>query len=95
MRKIWGVSLTDDALRASGTAVLPPVSPSAGESQTVIGWNGPLDAGEYELSWGAPDLGSTVVEFEIVARDDNLYLGEEIVTRSGPEYPRPDSPTGN
>ncbi|HSJ56352.1 MAG TPA: hypothetical protein VLC95_04175 [Anaerolineae bacterium] len=93
-RATFELRTKDGELRASGTALLPPLAASTGEERTVIGWDGVLDAGEYELLWGAPELGSTLVEFEIVAENGRLRLGPE-VHRRGPVYPRPDAPAGS
>lgn len=81
----------DGRLCAAQDAVLPRIPPSTGDLTTVVSLHAPLEAGEYRLSWGASGLGSTLVLFEIEAKDGALRLGEQIVDHCGPGYPDPNS----
>ena len=44
-----------------------------------------LPAGAYQLTWGAPDYGSVMVDFTIVELEGHLYLGEESIQSTAGE----------
>jgi hypothetical protein len=53
-----------------------------------------LPAGAYQLTWGAPEYGSVVVDFTIVALDGWLYLGEQSIQSTAGEMPEDDRDYG-
>ena len=67
-------------LRASAHVVpLPSLEP--GETAWPLAWRGDLEAGMYELIWGAEGYGATSETFSIVERDGRLYFrGEPLAT---------------
>lgn len=71
----WELREADGALRAAAD-VHELDSVPGGSEKVVFTWRGKLAPGAYELSWGAPDYGGTVVAFEVVAEEDgSLALG--------------------
>lgn len=67
-------------LRASAHVVpMPPLEP--GETAWPMDWRGQLEAGTYELTWGAEGYGRTVETFTIVEEDGRLYYrGQPLAT---------------
>lgn len=90
----FALSFADGTLRAMSDTLLPRIPPSTGDLTTVITLNAPLQAGEYRASWGVSGLGSTLMIFELVARDGGLRLGDQDVAHFGPDYPYPTSSLG-
>lgn len=82
--------LPSGELRASAHVLpLRPLKP--GETAWPTGWRGQLEAGTYELIWGADGYGATSERFSIVEQDGRLYFrGQSLAT---PE-PEPSSTEG-
>jgi len=78
-------------LRASAHVVpLRPLEP--GDTAWPTSWRGQLEAGIYELTWGAEGYGSTREEFSIVERNGRLYFRSEQLAAVRPETePKPPS----
>lgn len=71
----WTLEAVPDEARAGGRVhMLSEIAPSS-EFYPVI-WNGQLDPGAYRLTWGAPDIGSTVVAFEVVQEEGRYRIGD-------------------
>lgn len=51
---------------------------ASGEAVVFERWKGRLSPGTYTLTWGAPDYGSTVVDFTVVERNGRLSIGEQV-----------------
>ena len=63
-------------LRASGHVVsLHALEP--GDTAWPLAWEGELEAGAYELTWGAEGYGAASETFSIVEQDGRLYLRHE------------------
>jgi hypothetical protein len=81
---LWELRDAAGNRRAAGEiAELPRL---AGE-QVLVTWQGQLDPGRYELTWGAPEYGGLVKVFEIVEVDGHLQLGnhqDEYITTAYP-----------
>jgi hypothetical protein len=60
-------------LRASAQ-IVPLESLAPDETAWPVDWRGKLDAGTYELTWGAEGYSSTTEEFAIVERNGRLYF---------------------
>jgi len=71
-------------LRASAQ-ILPLESLAPGETAWPVDWHGKLDAGTYELTWGAEGYGSTSEKFAIVERDGRLYFERTPLATTEPE----------
>ncbi|MFO7741722.1 MAG: hypothetical protein R6X31_05335 [Anaerolineae bacterium] len=68
-------------LRASAQ-VVPLGALAPDETAWPLDWHGQLDAGPYELTWGAEGYGSTTEEFAIVEKDGRLtFQGTPLATR--------------
>lgn len=81
----WEIVGPGDALRAAGSmAERPPLSD--GEAITLAEWTGLLDPGSYRLTWGAPNYGGTIVEFDVERTASGLRLGEQTI-RTTTAYP--------
>ncbi|MBN1658130.1 MAG: hypothetical protein JXA93_06995 [Anaerolineae bacterium] len=90
----FALTHADGTLRSASDTVLPRIPPSTGDLTTVVSINAPLEAGEYHASWGASGLGSTLVTFEIVARNGGLQLGKQDIAHFGPGHPYPTTSSG-
>jgi hypothetical protein len=78
-------------LRASAH-VVPVRSLEPGDTAWPTSWRGQLEAGTYELIWGAEGYGSTREEFSIVERNGRLYFRSEQLAAVRPETePKPPS----
>lgn len=71
-------------LRASAQ-IVPLESLAPGETAWPVDWHGKLDAGTYELTWGAEGYGSTSEKFAIVERDGRLYFERTPLVTTEPE----------
>jgi hypothetical protein len=59
-----------------------------------LDWHGQLDAGTYELTWGAEAYGSMTEEFAILEKDGQLYFrGTPLVTGEPEESPSEEQDT--
>lgn len=59
-----------------------------GTEEVIFSWRGKLTPGEYEMTWGAPAYGSTLVEFEVVeTADGELRLGDHQDIYNTTAYP--------
>lgn len=67
-------------LRASAHVIpLEPLAP--GQTVWPLDWHGQLDAGSYEVTWGAEEYGMTTESFTIVEKDGQLYFeGQALAT---------------
>jgi len=71
-------------LRASAHVVpMPPLEP--GETAWPMDWRGKLQAGTYELTWGAEGHGEAAETFSIVEEDGRLYFRGEPLATPEPE----------
>jgi hypothetical protein len=78
-------------LRASAHVVpLRPLEP--GDTAWPTSWRGQLEAGIYELTWGAEGYGSTREEFSVAERNGRLYFRSEQLAAVRPDTePEPPS----
>lgn len=68
-------------LRASAQ-IVPLRSLAPDETAWPLDWHGKLEAGTYELTWGAKGYGSTREKFAIVEKNGRLYFeGTPLATR--------------
>lgn len=85
--------LRDESGNLQASAQVLPLAPLApGETEFPLEWTGKLAPGRYQLTWGAPAYGSTVVDFTIVEHDGVLSIGEQTSVTS---TPLPSSPTAS
>lgn len=87
--------MPSDELRASAQ-IVPLRSLAPDETAWPLDWHGQLEAGTYELTWGAEGYGSTVETFAIVERNGRLYfegapLAAPEPEASSDEEPEPDA----
>jgi hypothetical protein len=83
----WTLEAAPDEARTGGRVhMLGEIAPSS-EVYPVI-WNGQLDPGAYRLTWGAPDIGSTVVAFEVFEEAGGYRIGD-VRQWVGTEYSAP------
>ncbi len=81
---LWELRDEGGDLRASGLIEsLPLVS---GE-EILISWEGVLEPGEYELTWGAPAYGGLVNQFEVVEENGVIKLGSHQNIHKTTAYP--------
>lgn len=71
-------------LRASAH-VVPMQALEPGETAWPMDWHGRLQAGTYELTWGAPGYGQTSETFTIVEEDGRLYFRGDPLATPEPE----------
>jgi hypothetical protein len=80
------MQLRDDAGQEVGriqVATLWELAP--GNAGWPAAYASKLPAGAYQLTWGAPDYGSVVVDFTLVELDGWLYLGKESIQSTSGE----------
>ena len=65
---------------------VPGFSRLAGE-EILVTWEGVLDPGEYELTWGAPMYGGLVRRFEVVSASGGTRPGDYQEEFHTTEYP--------
>jgi hypothetical protein len=83
--------LPSDELRASAQ-IVPLRSLAPDEIAWPLDWHGQLEAGSYELTWGAEGYGSTTETFAIVERDGRLYFEGAHPGASEPEASSDEEP---
>lgn len=73
---VWRLEHKDGNLRAAGVVhSLPRLSGS--REEMLIRWTGALAPGSYQLTWGAPGSGTTVVGFDVKEVDGHLQIGDQ------------------
>ncbi|MBN2556576.1 MAG: hypothetical protein JXA97_11600 [Anaerolineales bacterium] len=74
----WQLTNDDGELRAEATsyAIESATLTDDGQVLHLITWHGELEPGWYTLLWGVDGYGGTTVEFEVLAHDGGLLLGE-------------------
>jgi len=60
----------------AGAHIVPLRALEPDETAWPLVWRGQLEPGAYVLTWGAEGYGSTEVTFQVVERDNRLYLQE-------------------
>lgn len=70
---VWELRNDSGDLRASGQVA--ELSQQVGEEILVV-WEGVLDPGHYELTWGAPMYGGVIRRFEVVSEGGDIRLGD-------------------
>ncbi|MEJ2555951.1 MAG: hypothetical protein P8186_06950 [Anaerolineae bacterium] len=89
------MELRNGSGKLQASAQVLPLAPLApGETEFPLEWTGKLSPGSYQLTWGAPAYGSTVVDFTVVERDGVLSIGEQRSVASTPLPPSPTMPGG-
>jgi hypothetical protein len=89
------MELRDESGNLRANAKVVPLAPLApGETEFPLEWTGKLAPGRYQLTWGAPAYGSTLVDFTIVERDGMLSIGEQTSVTSTPLPPSPTASSG-
>jgi hypothetical protein len=89
------MELRDESGKLQASAKVLPLAPLApGETEFPLEWTGKLAPGRYQLTWGAPAYGSTMVDFTIVERDGVLSIGEQTSVTSTPLPPSPTASSG-
>lgn len=59
-----------------------------GTEKVIFTWSGELAPGKYEMTWGAPAYGGTMVEFEVVeTADGEIRLGDHQDIHNTTAYP--------
>ncbi|MFL7811539.1 MAG: hypothetical protein ACK2VD_06820 [Anaerolineae bacterium] len=70
----WVLRNSDGELRASGGMFTAgPLDPN--ERSFPLTWQAELDSGTYTLEWGAPSVGTTIVEFQVQRDDHGVLIG--------------------
>jgi len=70
----WVLRNSDGELRASGGMFTAgPLDPN--ERSFPLTWRAELDSGTYTLEWGAPSVGTTIVEFQVQRDDHGVMIG--------------------
>jgi len=74
----WQLTNDDGELQAEATssAIESAALPDNGQVLHLITWHGELEPGWYTLMWGVDGYGGTTVEFEVLAHEGGLLLGE-------------------
>jgi len=74
----WQLMNAAGEMRAEATssAIESTTLPDDGEALYLFTWHGELEPGWYSLVWGVDGYGSTTVEFEVLAHEGTLLLGE-------------------
>lgn len=67
----WELREADGDLRAKGKLLLVP---ETNDEDVLITWQGVLDPGSYELTWGAPDYGGLIKVFEVCQTENGTIL---------------------
>ena len=65
-----------------------------GEAAWPAAFRSKLAPGAYQITWGAPDYSSVVVDFTIVEHDGRLYMGEESIQTTSSDAARDDREYG-
>ena len=72
----WVLLNSEGAVRASGGMYTAgPLAPN--EQSYPLTWRAELDAGTYTLRWGAPSVGTTIVEFEVQRNGTGVGVGTQ------------------
>jgi hypothetical protein len=67
----WVLLNSKDEVRASGGLFTAgPLDPN--EQSFPLTWRAELESGTYTLQWGAPSVGTTIVEFEVQRNDTGV-----------------------
>lgn len=88
------LSHADGALRSVSDVLLPRIPASTGDLTTIVSVSTPLEAGDYEASWGVTSLGSTTVRFQVVAENGGLHTRLIGAVWYPPTHPYPASEYG-
>lgn len=83
------VGPTGDTPRAGGEFAELPTLPG-GRETVLLRADAPLEPGAYRLTWGAPDYGAAVVEFNVVDTPQGLQIEYERVYETTDYPPTPD-----
>jgi hypothetical protein len=70
----WVLRHSDGNVRASGEMFTAgPLDPN--ERSLPLTWRAELQTGTYTLEWGAPSVGTTIVEFQVQRDDHGVMIG--------------------
>jgi hypothetical protein len=70
----WVLRYSNGKVRASGEMLTAgPLDPK--ESSFPLTWRSALQTGTYTLQWGAPSVGTTIVEFQVQRDDHGVMIG--------------------
>jgi hypothetical protein len=83
----WRLERGDGEMRAQGKAHDRPALPGGAETP-MMRWSGSLEPGDYTLTWGAPGLGATVIDFAVQETEHGLQIGSQQI-RNTTAYPTP------
>ena len=83
---VWRLEDKDGNLRAAGVVHTLPYLPGSQE-EMLIRWTGALAPGSYQLTWGAPGYGTTVVGFDVKEVDGHLQIGDQEIFNTTSDPP--------
>jgi hypothetical protein len=83
---VWRLEHKEGTVRAAGIVHTLPRLPG-GQEEMLIQWTGALAPGSYQLTWGAPGYGTTVVGFDVKEVDGHLQIGDQEISNATSDPP--------
>ena len=83
---VWRLEHKEGTARAAGIVHTLPRLPG-GQEEMLIQWTGALAPGSYQLTWGAPGYGTTVVGFDVKEVDGHLQIGDQEISNATSDPP--------